>query len=848
MKESVKRENHLFPFLWMKGESSETIQREIEQIYSVGIMEFCVESRPHPDFMGKSWFLDMKLVFAEAEKRGMRVWLLDDKVFPTGYANGLVAKKYPHYLKKYMNEQHIDAFGPIKGAAFHFHIDETENERLLAAVAVSNTSDKQYILTQKVMDKTLYWDVPEGLWRVFFIFETRRGGNGKYNYLNPLEERATEALIEAVYEPHFKWFGEKFGNVFAGFFSDEPQFGNAESYFAKKARVGDYPMPLPYCDNLLEFLNEEWGDNFTACLPFLFQDIGDKFKHARYCYMNTVTKLYAKNFTGVLGKWCKAHCVEYVGHVIEDDGAHARLGAGTGHFFRALSGQTYSGIDVVLRQILPGRDVLRTRSAVGSIDSDGVFFHYTLAKLGSSLGHLNPNMKGRIFCEIFGAYGWSEGLKLMKWLTDFMLVRGVNYFVPHAYSMGTFPDPDCPPHFYAGGNNPQYRHFDILVNYMEHMGEILSGGVHKASVAVLYHAEAEWYSKCMPVDIPARELMRAQIDFDIVWSDILCNSVIENGSLKINNEVFGALIVPYCEALPYRVLKWIKDCAAQKFPIIFIQNFPKDICEMQGDHNIIDIIAENCKLVQIENLVVEIRKFNLYDVLLQKENPWIRFYRYHKQGKDYYMFFNEHPHNNFETEIDFYREDVPVVYDILTNRKYIQRGKNILRLSPYESVIYVFGEKEQASFEKVYGRPKQINPVWEISKADFDHPNRFEFYKETAQLKNIAAPEYMPNFSGILRYKTSFEWLGCGKALIDLGMVFETATLKLNGVCIGTRICPPYIFEANNLQHGKNTIEIEVINTLANQVCDGFSCTDVFEPTGLLGPVCLKEILNSSVE
>lgn len=56
--------------------------------------------------------------------------------------------------------------------------------------------------------------------------------------------------------------------------------------------------------------------------------------------------------------------------------------------------------------------------------------------------------------EVFGAFGWHEGLREMKWIADHFLVRGVNWFVPHAFSMAAFPDWDCPPHFYAHGQNP----------------------------------------------------------------------------------------------------------------------------------------------------------------------------------------------------------------------------------------------------------------------------------------------------------------------------------------------------------------------------------------------------------
>ena len=38
-----------------------------------------------------------------------------------------------------------------------------------------------------------------------------------------------------------------------------------------------------------------------------------------------------------VGEWCKAHGVEYIGHVVEDNGNHARTGYGTGHFSTSLS-------------------------------------------------------------------------------------------------------------------------------------------------------------------------------------------------------------------------------------------------------------------------------------------------------------------------------------------------------------------------------------------------------------------------------------------------------------------------------------------------------------------------------
>ena len=95
-------------------------------------------------------------------------------------------------------------------------------------------------------------------------------------------------------------------------------------------------------------------------------------------------------------------------------------------------------------------------------------------------------------CELFGAYGWELRLRDMKWITDHLLVNGVNFFVPHAFSMAEYPDFDCPPHFYARGNNPQFPCFAELMKYAGAMGGLLAGGRPVVHAAVLYHAESEW--------------------------------------------------------------------------------------------------------------------------------------------------------------------------------------------------------------------------------------------------------------------------------------------------------------------------------------------------------------------
>ncbi len=125
-----------------------------------------------------------------------------------------------------------------------------------------------------------------------------------------------------------------------------------------------------------------------------------------------------------------------------------------------------------------------------------------------------------------------------------MLVRGVNHFVPHAFSMNDFPDADCPPHFYAQGHNPQFEGFKQLMVYMNRLSYLFSDGKHQADIAVLYHAEAEWAGAYMPIQKVARELMEHQYEFEIVSVEMMLDAQYTNQTFVINehhkNERMGS--------------------------------------------------------------------------------------------------------------------------------------------------------------------------------------------------------------------------------------------------------------------------------------------------------------------
>ena len=150
------RQNHLFPFLWITGENTSGIVEEIAAIYESGARGFCVESRTCEDFCGEKWFEIMNKVLAEAKTRDMQVWLLDDKHYPTGFANGAIEKKYPGLRPYRIKCDFVDVEGEAGEASILLNsVSDTVNEdEIIGVFAVKTNGNKARILSDLTRNVT----------------------------------------------------------------------------------------------------------------------------------------------------------------------------------------------------------------------------------------------------------------------------------------------------------------------------------------------------------------------------------------------------------------------------------------------------------------------------------------------------------------------------------------------------------------------------------------------------------------------------------------------------------------------------------------------------------------------
>lgn len=826
---------YILPFFWQHGEEHEVLKEEIDAIQNSGISEFCVESRTHEQFGEEKWWQDLGFILDEAKKRNMRVWLLDDKRFPTGYANDYL-ETHPELKPVKLRMECRDLLGPQKDTAL-VPVTLKKDEAFVSIVAFRRISEGKMItegainLLPCLKDGLLWLDIPKGFWRVYYVIRTKEENpEWKKNYIDMMSAESCKAMLHAVYEPHYKHFHEYFGNTFAGFFSDEPGFGNEENYY--HAVLGRDGVLLPWNDEFPEILAEKTGkqkEEILRLLPALWQYVGEETPMLRISYMDTVTECFSKNFSWMLGNWCRDHGVMYIGHIIEDSNAHQRLGYGGGHFFRAMEGQDMAGCDIVLHQMLPGYKTF-VHTAAAPVDwADPAFFDYTLPKLAASAAHIQPLKKGRAMCEVYGAFGWATGIPGMKYITDLMLVSGINHFVPHAFTP-KYPDPDCPPHFYAGGNNPQYPVFGKLMKYIQRMSHILYGGVHQAGAAVYYNAEAEWAGeKRMLQQEVCKELTQNQIDYDLLPQDTVCNELyVEDGRLRVHEETYRVLVVPYSQHLPEKVLRAFEKLAGEGACIWFLEDFPDAFTIQNGT-----------KKVSFSDLAKEAAKKALQGIEMEKTYFNLRYYHIKRGTYDVYMLWNEDIFEEIDTKMSFPCQGKAFFYDAWKNKAYAaMQQENVVRvrLAPSEAMILCFGEcgAELERFDYRDDEKKELELAWKVSICGGKEKSFFPY--PLKELKNLA--HELPEFAGVIRYETELIVAEETAEILEFENIGEIGQLWINGQECGTTIAKPHRFYIQGkLRKGKNQIRLDVIGNLAYRERDALSTYLPLPAMGMFGKV-----------
>lgn len=748
----------------------------------------------------------------------------------------------------------VDIVGPQLGACILAEQFLREGEQLFAAIAykVSGTDTAPVYtdpvdLTEKIRDGLLFWDAPEGFWRLFLIIKTQvRGVEQFWDYVDVLNPASCRLMIDAVYEPHYQHYKEYFGTTLAGFFTDEPVIGNmAEAKMNYCEKLGSDSVILPWREDLLRIISQEEGwskEETRLALPCFWRDISGKTPSIRRRYMDILTQSYSDNFVKPIGQWCADHGVLYTGHVLEDMNAHFRFGWSTGHFFRSQEGQHTAGIDLVLQQLKPGSRSISHATVSSAKYSDPAFYLYYLGRLGASCGHLYPQMQGRVMCENAGAGGWGEGLSTRKYMLDAMMIAGGILVCPAVFDP-KWDNNHIPPFVYDHGENPQYPFLKPLMQYVNRMCHLLSGGVHRANALIFYTAEVDWAGAITPPQQTVAYLAREYVDFDIAPWDLLKGDTltVRDGKLHIHKESFDALVVPYCQYLPAELLTRFDEIGA-KAPVIFADALPR-VSETGQT-----FVPKHAICMPAGQIPGWFRENGFTDIILDGEPDLMHLHMSHGSTETY-SFFNLSISHSIDAWATFPYQGQRVFYDPWCNtctKRSTEDGRLHLRIPPRAGLMLIFGTDNAecttallpGELEDLHWMPIPEDSTFQISmRKGTEAQWQPSFCLTAGTLKNLA-PEY-PRFSGTVLYTTEIT-TNRNVSYIDLGTVGEVASVTVNGKDCGALISAPFRFHVEEAWlPGTNTLEIQIGSNCGYFKRDSMTSLLTLPPTGLLGPVML---------
>ena len=155
-----------------------------------------------------------------------------------------------------------------------------------------------------------------------------------------------------------------------------------------------------------------------------------------------------------------------------------------------------------------------------------------------------------------------------------------------------------------------------------------------------------------------------------------------------------------------------------------------------------------------------------------------------------------------------------------------QRGREIrIQLEPERS-LFVKCSNSRVNIDPFVYKEKSEQPVlvegtWKIEFIKGGPSLPDDISTKKLQSWTEMGSDKTQTFSGTAKYVIDFDWGNeTGEAELNLGSVMDCAQVKLNNVDCGILLGPTFKCRVENLQQGKNTLEVLVSNVAANRIRD----------------------------
>ena len=565
-------------------------------------------------YLSPGWFERVSKTVELARERDMRVWLVDEGKYPSGFAGGKFSAERPDLRMQALVV--ADRFTVAPG--------ETVSRRFppetLSAVAVRRSDNSTRTLT--IEGGELNWTAPEGDWQILVVqhdfrtSQTRavnnpsRGKDTSNSLCDYLDPDATKQFIEFTHEEYKKYVGSEFGKTVLGFRGDEP----------------DYSIRgIPYTPDIFaEFKKRKGYDVQPYTATFFAPRMTEEQKRVKADYWDVWSDLFSENFFGVQANWCSENNLQYLVHLNKEDDMPLLI-AHEGDFFKSMRHVQMPGVDAIWDQIWPGKVT-------------------DYPKYASSAAHLFG--KPRAFTESFAAYDPKPNVQQAKWILDHQFARGINMvevmFVP-ASSSGRLG--------LSGWLTSD--EFPDVAAYINRVTYTLSQGRPAAQIALYHPTTSMWMGddeSNKSVLAIARSLLERQHDFDFV-DDRSLSSLLkhDNGKLvNLSGQAYRAVIIPSITVISQAALDKLRTFKEAGGEVIFLGRTPtmvveKTFLDAAGPPELDWAIIESSGKLA-DRVMGALPKA---DVSLDKVSADVKYTHRKWRDADVYFFFNENTSDKY---------------------------------------------------------------------------------------------------------------------------------------------------------------------------------------------------------
>ncbi len=592
---------------WDGVATRETISHDLDAIKKQGLHVVTIECGYNMgvEYLSAGWFEKVKMAVEEAKKRNMRIWIIDEGKYPSGFAGGKFSREKPE-----LRMQGIEIAEKIDVADGE-SVSKDLDASIISAVGVDPKNKSTIIID--ISSGKLNWKAPPGTWQVllarhrFKTSVTRAANNltkGKdivnslCDYLDPA---ATKQFLEFTHVQYKKYIGNEFGKTVLGFRGDEPEFNFT-----------------PWTPNIISIFKEKKGYDITPYIASFFTALAnEKQKLAKADYWDVWSDLFRDNFFKVQADWCAANNLEYMVHIDHEDKL-MDLSKTEGDYFKDMRYVAIPGVDAIWNQIW--------------YDKTADF-----PKIASSAAHMYG--RPRALSETFAGYNPKPSVEDAKWVINYELVRGINLF-EYMFWPASASGREAPSGYLSDVT------FPVVAEYSNRASFLLSNGKPASQIGLFMPTASMWLgdekSNSSLLKI-ARQLLEKQLDFDFVDEQGIGSLfTLQQGAFKnLSAQTYSTIIIPSVTVLNEKVVNRLQEFKKSGGKVIFLGALPSLISRK----TFLDATSATsfswAEHYESDSLTEELIKKIPADLLLNETYPSIKYLHRQWKDADLYFFFNE---------------------------------------------------------------------------------------------------------------------------------------------------------------------------------------------------------------